>query len=58
MCLSNSGKIALIKPNAEKFDKITEFSAITGAPVWTAPVVAGDKLFVRFKAQLVCYKLK
>jgi outer membrane protein assembly factor BamB len=58
LCLSNSGKLVLLKPNAAKFEKVTEFQAITGHPVWTAPVVAGERLYLRCKANLICYQLK
>ena len=27
-------------------------------PVWTVPVIANDKLYLRFKQRLVCYVLK
>ena len=55
LCLGNGGKMALVKPSPEAFNKISEFEAIKGFPVWTQPVIAGGKLFVRCTGELVCY---
>ena len=57
LCLSNRGKLVLIKPNPAKFEQVTECAGITGKPVWTAPIVAGTRLYLRCKATVVCYQL-
>jgi len=54
------GNIFLMKPTPEKFIKISEFSTALGdirGPVWTTPVAANGKLYLRFKQKLVCYHL-
>jgi outer membrane protein assembly factor BamB len=58
LCLGNKGKLTLAKPSAQKFEKIAEFQAVTGHPVWTVPVIAGDRLYVRFCGRLICYRIK
>lgn len=58
MVMDNRGRLALVKPNPKGLEKITEFQAITGHPVWTTPVIARDKLYVRFTHHLICYRLR
>lgn len=58
MCLGNRGKLSLVRPNAEKFDPVTSFQAITGRPVWTVPVIVRGRLYIRFANHLICYRLK
>jgi hypothetical protein len=61
LCLDIEGNLFLMKPDPERFIKVTELSRALGdveGPVWTLPVVANDKLFLRFKQRLVCYALK
>lgn len=57
LCLNNRGKLILAKPSAESFQKVSELDAITGNPVWTQPIIARGKLYVRFGDELVCYSL-
>jgi len=57
LCLSNRGRLALIRPSPEGPKKLSEFQAIEGYPVWTEPIIAGGRLYVRFASQLVCYEL-
>ncbi len=60
MCLDIKGNLFLMKPDPEKFIKITEMPQSLGdirGPVWTLPVIANDRLFLRFKQQLMCYAL-
>jgi hypothetical protein len=50
-----------MKPDPEKFIKITEMPKAHGdvkGPVWTIPVVANGKLYLRFKQHLKCFDLK
>jgi outer membrane protein assembly factor BamB len=61
MCLDIKGNLFLMKPDPEKFIKVTNFPRALGdveGPVWTLPVIANDKLYLRFKQRLVCYSLK
>lgn len=61
MCIDIKGNLFLMKPNPEKFVKVTELPKALGnvkGPVWTLPVIANDMLYLRFKQRLVCYLLK
>ena len=61
MCLDIKGSLFLMKPDPAKFIKVTEMRKALGdvkGPVWTVPVVANDRLYLRFKQRLVCYALK
>jgi len=61
LCLDIKGNLFLMKPNPERFTKVTGLVRALGdvkGPVWTLPVVANDKLFLRFKQRLVCFALK
>lgn len=58
MVMNNRGRLALVKPNPRGLEKVTEFQAIEGHPVWTTPVVARRRLYVRFTNHLICYRLK
>ena len=59
LCLNNRGKLLLVKPSVEGATKLSEFAPFTGDvnPVWTQPVIARGKLYVRFANQLVCYEI-
>ncbi len=61
ICLDIKGNLFLMKPDSEKFIKITNLSRALGdikGPVWTLPVIANGKLYLRFKQRMVCYSLK
>jgi outer membrane protein assembly factor BamB len=61
ICLDLKGNLFLMKPDSEKFIKITGLPKALGdvkGPVWTLPVTANGKLYLRFKQRLVCYSLK
>ncbi|UCE46491.1 MAG: PQQ-binding-like beta-propeller repeat protein, partial [Phycisphaerales bacterium] len=61
VCLDINGNLFLMKPHPEKFIKVTELPKALGdvkGPVWTLPVIANGKLYLRFKQRLVCYSLK
>jgi outer membrane protein assembly factor BamB len=60
LCMDIKGNLFLIKPNPDRFEKITEFKAALGElidPAWTPPVVANGRLFLRYMQRLVCYDL-
>jgi outer membrane protein assembly factor BamB len=58
MCMSNRGRLSLVKPDPKRMSKLTEFQAIGGHPVWTVPVIARGRLYVRSSDKLICYSLK
>ena len=58
LCLGNRGKLTLAHPSPEKFDPVADFDAIKGHPVWTVPVLVGDRLYVRQDSHLICYRIK
>ena len=54
------GNIFLVKPDPSRFIKVAELSSALGdirGPVWTMPVVANGRLYLRFKQTLVCYDI-
>jgi outer membrane protein assembly factor BamB len=61
LCLDIKGNLFLMKPDPEKFIKVTVLPQALGdvkGPVWTLPVIANGKLYLRFKQGLRCYALK
>ena len=61
VCLDIQGNLFLVKPDPDKFVKVSEFrEAIPGAanPAWTIPVVAQGNVYLRHKQRLICYRLK
>jgi outer membrane protein assembly factor BamB len=61
MCLDIKGNLFLMKPDPEKFIKVTELPRALGdvkGPVWTLPVIANGRLYLRFKQRMVCYLLR
>ena len=60
LCCDIKGNIYLMKPDPEKFIKAAELSKALGdvkGPVWTIPVVANGRLYLRCKQRLVCYDI-
>lgn len=60
LCCDIRGNLALVKPDPQKFTMITGLKNALGkirGPVWTVPVVANGKLYLRFKQKLVCYDI-
>jgi hypothetical protein len=60
LCLSNRGDLFLVEPNPKAFKKVAEFRGAipdTGGYAFTVPVVANDKVYLRFKGLLICYDL-
>jgi outer membrane protein assembly factor BamB len=61
ICLDIGGNLFLMRPNPERFVMVTKLSKALGdvkGPVWTLPVIANDKLYLRFKQRLVCYSMQ
>lgn len=61
LVLTEDGTLMLVKPSAEKFDKVAEWNEKDNpdlrAPCWAPPVVARGLLYVRGKGKLCCYEL-
>jgi outer membrane protein assembly factor BamB len=61
LCIDLKGNLFLMKPDPGKFIKVTDLPQALGdikGPVWTLPVIANDRLYLRFKQRLRCYALK
>jgi len=62
LCCDIKGNLFLMKPDPERFIKVTELSRALGedvrGPVWTIPVIANGRLYLRFKQRLISYALK
>lgn len=57
--LGERGKLALVRPNPEKFDRVSEFQTPLGhRRCWTNPVVANGRLYARDEAKMFCYPVK
>jgi outer membrane protein assembly factor BamB len=60
LCMDLGGNLFLIKPDPNKFKKVTEFRKALGEvkdPAWTIPVVANGKLYLRYMQRLICYDI-
>ncbi|MFC1490238.1 PQQ-binding-like beta-propeller repeat protein [Candidatus Latescibacterota bacterium] len=60
ICLDIKGNLFLMKPDPEQFIKVSELEKALGdvkGPVWTKPVLANGKMYLRFKQRLVCYDI-
>ena len=61
--LDETGELALLKANSEKYELVSEYSSADGKklslkrPCWAAPVISNGLLFVRGKDELVCLEL-
>ena len=53
------GFVALVKPNLEKFDVVSEFRRAKGAgPHWAHPVINNGVMYIRHGNALMAYKIK
>lgn len=60
LCMDIKGSLFLVKPDPGAFQQVTEFKHALGKvkhTAWTIPVVANDKLYLRYMQRLVCYSL-
>ncbi|NIM16881.1 MAG: PQQ-binding-like beta-propeller repeat protein [Candidatus Aminicenantes bacterium] len=60
LCCDIKGNLYLMKPDPEKFIKVTGMPGALGkirGAAWTVPVLANGKLYLRFKQKLVCYEI-
>ena len=61
LCCDIKGNLYLMKPEPEKFNKVAEMKKALGPdvkPAWTVPVVANNKLYLRYKKSLIAYAIK
>jgi len=61
LCMDIKGNLFLLKPNPDKPEILTSISNVLGevqGAAWTKPIVAQNKLFIRFKQRLLCFSLK
>ena len=60
LCYDVKGSLFLIKPDPEKFVKIASIPKIWGrvkGGIFTIPVLANGKLYLRFKQSLMCFNI-
>lgn len=60
LCMDIKGNLFLVEPDPNAFRKVTEFKHALGKvkhTAWTVPVIANDKLYLRYMQHLVCYDL-
>jgi outer membrane protein assembly factor BamB len=53
---SESGEVALVKANPEKYEEIARFSAIEGK-TWNLPAIADGRLIVRNTIEMACFRI-
>ena len=61
LCCDVKGNLFLIKPDPEKFVKVAGIPKIWGrvkGAIWTVPVLANGKLYLRFKEKLMCFDIR
>jgi outer membrane protein assembly factor BamB len=60
LCMDIKGNLFLVEPNPDEFRLITEFRKALGQVddfAWTIPVIANNKLYLRYMQRLICYDL-
>jgi outer membrane protein assembly factor BamB len=53
---SESGEVALVKANPEKYEEIARFPAIEGK-TWNVPAIADGRLIVRNTTEMACFRI-
>jgi len=56
-CLSEQRQVALVRPNPEKLEVVSQFTLPSGGegPSWAHPVVCGGRLYLRHDDTLFAY---
>lgn len=57
LCLTERGKLMLLKINPKKFDKVAEWDTDLDYPSWAAPIVSYGLMYLRGKDRLLCVEL-
>lgn len=61
ICQDIKGNLFLVRPDPEKLVLVSSFPEALGrvnGPVWTIPVTAADRIYLRVKQRLICYRIK
>jgi outer membrane protein assembly factor BamB len=61
LCCDVKGSLFLMKPDPEEFVKVASIPRIWGrvkGGTFTVPVLANDKLYLRFRQSLMCFNIK
>lgn len=56
--LGENGQVRLVKPNAEKLEEISTFTAELKHPAWAPPVLSNGRLFLRGAGKMIVYDIK
>jgi outer membrane protein assembly factor BamB len=54
--LSESGELALIRANPDKFDEVARHKVLEGK-TWNHPVLIGNRIFIRNAEEIACFEL-
>jgi outer membrane protein assembly factor BamB len=54
--LGESGEVALVKADPEKYKELARFQAIEGK-TWNVPAIADGRLIVRNAAEMACFRI-
>ena len=60
LCMDIKGNVYLMKPSPLNFKLVGVMYEVLGkvkGAAWTKPIVANDKLYLRFKQKLICFEL-
>lgn len=57
LCMTERGKLLLLKINPRKFEKVAEWETDFDYPSWAAPVVSYGLMYIRGKDRLMCAEL-
>jgi outer membrane protein assembly factor BamB len=54
--LSETGDLALVKAQPEKFEEVAQFPALDGK-TWNHPAISGGRIFVRNTTEMACFHI-
>lgn len=57
LALNEQGELAVLAANGQQFRQLA-LNKLTHEPTWSSPAVAGNRLFVRSRSQLMCFEIK
>ena len=62
LCLGNTGALVLVKPSPKEYQELSRLQVFDANPakkdpVWTEPVIANGRLYVRCNDRLACYRI-
>jgi outer membrane protein assembly factor BamB len=56
LCLSSNGELVVFKPSDKKYEEVAKYVKVGDAP-WAAPVVAGNRVFVKDKDSVILWTI-